>query len=61
MDKWRKIFFNRPLLHFKNQIFETDIIESKIENDHFTIVYQSSLKLEWKQQITEYLMRDKKR
>ena len=45
----------------KNQIFETDIIESILENDHFTIVYQSSLKLEWKQQKTEYLMRDKRR
>ena len=30
----------------KNQIFETDIIESILENDHFTIVYQSSLKIE---------------
>ena len=44
----------------KNQIFETDIIESILENGHFTILYQSSLKLEWKQQNTEYLMRDKK-
>ena len=46
---------------YKNQIFETHIIESILENDHFIIVYQSSLKLEWKQQKTEYLMRDKKR
>ena len=45
----------------KNQIFETDIIESILENYHFTIVYQSSLKLEWKRQNTEYLMRDKRR
>ena len=45
----------------KNQIFETDIIESILENDHFTIVNQSSLNLEWKQQKTEYLMRDKRR
>ena len=44
----------------KNQIFETDIIESLLEIVHFTIVYQSSLKLEWKQQKTEYLMRDKR-
>ena len=45
----------------KNQIFKTYIIESILENDPFAIVYQSSLKLEWKQQNTEYLMRDKKR
>ena len=45
----------------KNQIFETVIIESILENDHFTIVYQSSFKLEWKQRKTEYLTRDKKR
>ena len=32
-----------------------------LENDHFTIVNQPSLKLEWKQQKTEYLMRDKRR
>ena len=37
----------------KNQIFEADIIESILENDHFTIVFQSSLKLEWEQQKTE--------
>ena len=45
----------------KNQIFETDIIESILENDPFTIVYQSSLQLEWKQQKTEYLKRYKTR
>ena len=45
----------------KHQIFETDIIESILDNDHFTIVYQSSLKLEWKKQNTEYLMRYKKK
>ena len=45
----------------KNQIFETDIIESILDDDHFTIVYQLSLKLEWKQQKTEYLTRDKRR
>ena len=44
----------------KNQLFETDIIKSILENDHFTIVYQSSLILEWKQQKTEYLKRDKR-
>ena len=42
----------------KNQIFGTDIIESILENDHFTTVYQSSLKLECKQQKAEKLMRD---
>ena len=45
----------------KYQNFETDIKESILEKDHFTTLYQSSLKLEWKQQKTEYLMRDKKR
>ena len=30
----------------KNRIFQTDIIESILGNDHFTIVYQSSLKLD---------------
>ena len=45
----------------QNHIFEADIIESILENGHFTIVYQSSLKLEWKQQKTEYLMREKMR
>ena len=45
----------------RNQFFETDIIESILENDHFTLVYQPSLKLEWKQKKTEYLMRDQRR
>ena len=44
----------------KNQIFETDIIEP-ILDDHFTVVYQSSLKLESKQQKTEHLKQNKRR
>ena len=45
----------------KHQIFETDIIESILENDHFTVVYQSLFTIELKQQNTEYLKRDKRR
>ena len=44
----------------KNHILEADIIESILANDHFTILYQQSLKLECKKQNTEYLMRDKR-
>ena len=36
-------------------------MESILENDHFTIVYQSSLELERKQQKTKFFMRDKRR
>ena len=58
MDKFSSIdhcFISR------SQIFETYIIESILENYHSTLVYQSSFKLEWKQQNTEDLMKDRKR
>ena len=58
MVKWKKFSLINHCFISKNQ---KDIIESILENDHFIIVYQSSLKLESKQQKTEYLMRDKRR
>ena len=67
-SKWKKATYaNRKnclesttALFLKNQIFEAYIIESIFQNIHFTIVYQSSFKLECKQHKTENLRREER-
>ena len=46
---------------WKNQIFEASVLESTLGVDHFTIVYQSSLKIDHSDKKRQFLIRNTKK
>ena len=45
----------------KNRLFEANVLESTLGVDHFTIVYQSSLKIDHSDKKTQFLIRNTKK
>ena len=61
MDNWRKHLLIDHYFISKNQNFEANVLESTLGVDLFTIVNQSSLKIDHSDEKRQFLIRNTKK